>query len=105
MGKRAAAAFGEGKLEKEKEFIFEKEIEGVRSVVQGIIDCYFEEDGQLILIDYKNSYMGAGRTVEDVADSYSGQIELYRQALEGATGKTVKESYLYLFDIGKFIMM
>ncbi|MCQ2546835.1 MAG: UvrD-helicase domain-containing protein [Clostridia bacterium] len=104
-GKRAAAAFAEGKLEKEKEFIFEKEIEGVKTVVQGIIDCFFEEDDQLVLIDYKNSYMGAGRTVEDVADSYSGQIELYRQALEGATGKTVKEAYLYLFDTGRFIKM
>ena len=31
--------------------------------------------------------------------------EQYREALEGATGKKVKESYLFLFDIGKFVGM
>ena len=47
--------------------------------------------------------MGAGRTAEDIAASYAGQIELYRQALEGATGKKVKEAYLFLFDSGEFV--
>lgn len=102
-GKRAAAAFAEGKLEKEKEFILEKKIGGVTSVVQGIIDCWFEEDDELVLIDYKNSYMGDGRTAGDVAESYRDQIELYSEALEGATGKKVKEAYLYLFNLGNFI--
>lgn len=104
-GRRAAAASAQGKLEKEKEFIFEKEIGGVKTVVQGVIDCFFEEEGQLVLIDYKNSFLGAGRSREELAESYRGQIELYSRALEGATGKTVKEAYLYLFNTGSFIRM
>ena len=39
------------------------------------------------------------------AESYRSQIELYSRALEGATGKTVKEAYLYLFDTGQFVAM
>ena len=102
-GKRAASAFAQGKLHKEKEFLLEKSIEGVNTVIQGIIDCYFEEQGELILIDYKNSYMRGGRTKEDVAETYRGQIDLYNEALEGATGMKVAERYLFMFDTGEFI--
>ena len=79
--------------------------EGEDTIVQGIIDCFFEEDDGIVLIDYKNSYVGAGRTAKDIAESYRSQIELYSQALKGATGKTVKEAYLYLFDTGQFVAM
>ena len=27
------------------------------TIVQGIIDCYFEEEDGIVLIDYKNSYV------------------------------------------------
>lgn len=103
IGKRAAAACRRGELHKEKEFILSREIDGVNSVVQGIIDCFFEEDGQIVLVDYKNSYVGGGRTAGEIADAYRQQISLYREALEGATGKPVKEAYLYLFDSGQFV--
>jgi len=106
VGHRAAAADAAGKLRKEKEFIFTMDMaEDASTIVQGVIDCFFEEDGGIVLIDYKNSYMGAGRTAEDIAASYAGQIALYRQALEGAMGKKVKEAYLFLFDAGAFVAM
>ncbi|MDO4868885.1 MAG: helicase-exonuclease AddAB subunit AddA [Bacillota bacterium] len=105
VGRRAAEAFARGELYREKEFILDQQINGEAAVVQGIIDCYFREGEDLVLIDYKNSYMGAGRTVEDVRDTYRGQIDIYRQALQGATGRNVRESYLFLFDLGKFITM
>ena len=41
----------------------------------------------------------------ELRESYRSQIDLYRQALEGATGKSVKEAYLYLFDTGQFVTM
>ena len=105
-GKRAAEASRLGKLRKEQEFILNLEMaEGEETIVQGIIDCFFEEEDGLALIDFKNSYVGAGRTEKDIAESYRSQIELYRQALEGATGKTVKEAYLFLFDTGQFVAM
>ena len=55
-----------------------------------------------MLIDYKNSSL-SGRTPEDVAMEYSGQLMLYEEALAGATGLEVAESYLYLFNVGTFV--
>lgn len=106
IGHRAAEAAAAERLWKEKEFIYSMDMAGDTStIVQGVIDCFFEEEGSLILVDYKNSYMGAGRTEDDIRQTYAGQIDLYRQALEAATGKPVKEAYLFLFDTGKFIEM
>lgn len=121
IGQRAAAAAKAGKLRKEKEFVYSMDIpsgdggdsgdtdgdsaDAETTIVQGVIDCFFQEDDGIVLIDYKNSYMGAGRTEEDIRQTYAGQIDLYRHALEGATGKPVKEAYLFLFDTGTFVKM
>lgn len=104
-GMRAAQAAGSGRLQREKEFILEEEIDGVRTVVQGIIDCFFEEDDGIVLIDYKNSSLAGGRTHEEIAADYREQINLYSRAIEGATGCKVKEAYLFLFQSGEFIKM
>jgi len=106
LGQRAAEAAAEGRLRKEKEFIFKMEMaEDASTIVQGVIDCFFGEDDGIVLIDYKNSYMGAGRTADDIKETYAAQIDLYSQALEGATGRNVKEAYLFLFDTGQFVRM
>jgi ATP-dependent helicase/nuclease subunit A len=64
--------------------------------VQGIIDCFFEEEGELVLIDYKTDYVENGK-IEEIRDKYRVQIDLYGKALEEITGKKVKEKYIYLF--------
>ncbi len=71
-------------------------------IVQGIIDCYFEEPSGLVLVDYKTSQT---RDKSKLAARYQLQIDLYRQALEAATGKPVKEAYLYLTNTGALITM
>ena len=93
------------RLYREREFILQKEVNGTNAIVQGIIDCYFEENDGIVLIDYKNSYMGGGTTESDIAERYGNQIELYKEALEAAEGKNVSEAYIYLFDTKKFIKM
>lgn len=100
IGRRAVRSL---RLEKEREFILQKEVDGADAIVQGIIDCYFEEADGLVLVDYKNSFMGGNISEEDIADRYRGQIELYIEALEGAEEMPVKEAYLYLFELQKFI--
>ncbi len=105
LGRRAAKAFESGRLYREKEFIMEKELQGERAVVQGIIDCWFEGDEGPVLIDYKNSYVGKNHTIEDIRQTYQKQIDIYQEALEGALGREVRETYLFLFDLGEFIPM
>lgn len=69
-------------------------------LIQGIIDCYFEENDELILVDYKTGNVFDGNE-EIILRRYRVQMELYKEALEKITEKQVKESYIYLFDIDK----
>lgn len=68
-------------------------------VVQGIIDCFFEEDGQWILLDYKtDSYARTQAGLDGLRAKYAPQLSWYARALETVTKKSVKEKYLYLFS-------
>lgn len=73
---------------------------GENVVLQGIIDCYFEEGENLVLIDYKTDYVEES---EAAVERYKKQLELYAKALEKITGKTVKNRYLYLFSNEKLV--
>jgi ATP-dependent helicase/nuclease subunit A len=63
-------------------------------LVQGIIDCYFEEEDGIVLLDYKTDFV---ENEEEIREKYKVQIYYYSRALEKMTGKAVKRKYLYLF--------
>lgn len=63
-------------------------------ILQGIIDCYFEEDGGFVLVDYKSDYYD---DAEEIKQKYAKQLELYAEAVEKITKKVVKSKFLYLF--------
>ncbi|MEF9951574.1 MAG: helicase-exonuclease AddAB subunit AddA [Clostridium sp.] len=67
--------------------------------IQGIIDCFFEEDGEIVLVDYKTDYVTEDN-IDDIRGKYIVQIDLYAKALEMQTGKRVKEKYIYLLSKG-----
>lgn len=67
-------------------------------LIQGIIDCYFHEGDDLILVDYKTDFIFDGK-VENTVSRYKVQMDIYKEALEKITGKIVAESYIYLFNI------
>ncbi len=112
LGMRMAAAqctkSGIG-LVREKPFNLVCEVGGVQSIVQGSIDCFFEEAGELVLIDYKTTRIRTAAELaarrSEIQERYRTQIDLYRKALTAATGKHVKEAYLYLTNIGESIEM
>lgn len=86
--------------------------EGSRIIVQGVIDLYFAEEDGLVLVDYKTGSVGrraeaAGMEAEKqrIADRYRTQITLYRQALEAAENKPVKEACICLVDCGEVVKM
>ncbi len=112
IGKRMKAAEKNGILYREQPFVlgrsakeFYPEIDSEELVLmQGIIDVYFEEDGELVLLDYKTDYVGENG--EDILKKrYRVQFDCYRQALEQMTGKHVKEMILYSFYMDKEIRM
>jgi ATP-dependent helicase/nuclease subunit A len=70
-------------------------------ILQGIIDCYFEEPEGIILVDYKTDYVAPGEGLDIIRNRYKTQIDYYTYALEQITGKKVIEKYIYLFWNGQ----
>jgi len=95
IGKRLAKA---DNIYKEVPFNIVKEIDGIETIIQGVIDCYFEEGGEYTLIDYKSGYVSGEDDIERIKQAYAQQVELYGEALEITKNIQVKEKYLYLFS-------
>lgn len=68
-------------------------------LVQGVIDCLFEADGQLILLDYKTDRVAAhqGGTAA-LVEHYRFQLEFYERAIEQIIHRKVDKKVLYFFD-------
>jgi len=66
-------------------------------LVQGSVDCCFEEDGGWILMDYKTD---RADDADALIARYAPQLTLYAKAIERITGKPVKETWLCLLTAG-----
>lgn len=73
-------------------------------LVHGIMDAYFETTDGLILLDYKTDHIGPAG-VNQLIPRYSGQLNLYRQALTGMTGQPVIASYLVALETGDVLAL
>lgn len=72
-------------------------------LVQGIIDLYFvNDDGNVVLVDYKTDYVESGKEFE-LVEKYKSQLELYKKALESALNTRVDKVYIYSVYLGKEI--
>ena len=98
-------AAGSSSIKKEQPFNLLKEIDAETIVVQGIIDCYFEEDGEYVLLDYKSNFIEKNKPGEEerMISLYQDQMNLYREAIETITDIPVKDAFLYLTKTGQTI--
>ncbi len=73
------------------------QLDGEGVLIQGVIDCLFQDERGLVLLDYKTDriYM---QQWEQAAERHRFQIELYAEAVESALGRKVDERYVYFFD-------
>jgi len=71
--------------------------------VQGMIDCWFIEDGKAVLVDYKTDMIKGdeNQTRQKLEQHYSKQLSIYAQAITNITGLEVKESIIWLVDSAK----
>ena len=110
VGKRMKQAALSEKLFREQPFVISVSAAELNSdwdgeetvLVQGIIDAYFYEEEELVLVDYKTDYVRPGEESR-LVELYHVQLEDYAKALERMTGKRVKEKYIYSFTLGKEI--
>ncbi|TBL70456.1 UvrD-helicase domain-containing protein [Paenibacillus thalictri] len=73
-------------------------------LIQGVIDCLFEEPEGIVLIDFKTDTMH-GTTVQTVRERYRLQLHLYARAIEHIWKRPVVGKYLYLFDGSQLVDM
>ena len=88
LGQRLARA---GRVEREFDFLMD--VEDV--VLRGQIDRWFEEGGELILVDYKTDAVDAAEAAAH-AEPYGLQLQLYALALERLTGRRPDGAFLYM---------
>ena len=89
------------KCYKEEPFYINVEEQGENILVQGIIDLYYiNEKDELVLLDYKTDFVHAGEE-EKLIERHKPQLMIYKQALENALNKKVSKVYIYSTVLGK----
>lgn len=104
IGKRVQVASRNGTYYAEQPFVIGLDAKRVYPeadsqeyvLVQGIVDVYFEENGELVVLDYKTDRV---RYASDLTERYHAQLEYYAEALERLTEKRVKEKIIYSFTL------
>ena len=76
---------------------------GEQVMLQGVVDCFWEEEGGLVIVDFKTDRIHGGP--EKKAADYAPQLEAYAQALSRIFEKPVREKYLYFFDCGAAVQV
>lgn len=107
LGERMHAAALAGKLYREQPFVLgilanrlgEQFPEEEQVLIQGIIDVFFEEDGELVLLDYKTDRIDS---MAELMNRYQTQLDYYGEAISRLMGLPVKESILYSFSLGEY---
>ncbi|HEV3199493.1 MAG TPA: UvrD-helicase domain-containing protein [Bryobacteraceae bacterium] len=87
LGRRAARA---NRVEREFDFLMSVE----EMVVHGQVDLWFEEGGELVIVDYKTDAVTAVEAHQRAQD-YALQLRLYAQAVERIAGRPPTRAWLH----------
>ncbi len=111
IAKRMIRAKKKGKLYKERQFVMGIKANEINPLlkseelvlVQGVIDVYFMEDGEYVLLDYKTDNVNPKNGANILRKRYSVQLDYYEKALMQITGIKVKEKIIYSFSLNEEI--
>jgi ATP-dependent helicase/nuclease subunit A len=67
-------------------------------LIQGMIDCWFIEDGRAVLVDYKSDRIRGDLAEKErvLRERYAIQLDYYARAIEAASRLKVKERMIWL---------
>ncbi len=71
-------------------------------LVEGKVDLVFEEDGGLVVVDYKTDHLSAEQAREQAAH-HAPQLQLYGRGLARATGMPVRERLVLFTALGETV--
>ncbi len=114
MGDRVVKAYKNGTLRRELPFRVEipsiriypnldkKKYADEKMLLRGVIDCYFEEGEEGVIIDYKTDYT-TEKNLEEIKERYRVQLDYYSEAVKNAFKITSVRRYLYLFTLDRIV--
>lgn len=108
LAKRMISAKERGELYREQPFVLGLPAHELKEqypseetvLIQGVIDVFFYEDGELVIADYKTDRVEQAIELEK---RYRTQLDYYQRALEQITGAHVKERIIYSFALAQEI--
>lgn len=114
LGQRMKKAALSGRMYRERQFItgfpanrIRQEYEACDDIimVQGIIDCCFEEEDGYVIVDYKTDHVEPDNAEEILKKRYTEQLRLYADALEQISDVKVKECIIYSVSVNREIKL
>ena len=75
------------------------------TVLEGFIDLLFEEEGDLVVVDYKTDSLETEEEIAERSGHYRIQAGAYALALQEATGRSVKEVVLLFLQPRQEVVM
>ena len=83
-----------------------KALQNETLLVQGVIDCFFEEeDGTLTVVDYKTDRVRGYGAEEELKNRYKLQLSYYKTALQRISLTEVGKCELYSFCLGRSVSL
>ncbi len=75
---------------------------GEEVLLQGVVDCFFDTPGGLVVVDFKSDRVTQD-TVADRAEEYRPQLEAYAAALSTLLERPVDRKVLWFFALGRAV--
>ena len=69
-------------------------------IIEGVADCAFVENGELVIIDFKTDRV---KTCAELAEKYREQLAVYRRCLAEVINLPVKQTLIYSFKLGETV--
>ncbi len=76
---------------------------GEQVLLQGVVDCYWEDGDGITVLDYKTDRVRNRREAEERAKVYAPQLRAYAAALTRICQKPVRECLLYFLQAGETV--
>ncbi|WP_449867051.1 helicase-exonuclease AddAB subunit AddA [Paenibacillus arenilitoris] len=73
-------------------------------LIQGVIDCLFEDPQGVVLLDYKTDRIDKGQW-DLAAERHRFQLELYAEAIEAVLCRKIDECHVFFFDGGRSVRL
>lgn len=78
------------------------QVEGEQLLLQGVVDCWFETENGITVLDFKSDRVGED-AVQQRAEDYRSQLDAYARALTEVTGTPVTRKILWFFALDRAV--